>query len=293
MKTYKIISSYPCLIKSDTQDLELDKNSTLILEGEKQVSVYPVGKSDNFAFNIDTRQLDQCPFVKSAQEEEGVIIYILDGMRCQNAEVMSFGNTNPSSIEVGKDYLTFFGKKCKKTIMTGEYKSFDCYRKFDIMLAHLVKENHHLLVAFNDKSGHIKSFRAKDVTIKNDKITMIQEFDDLAGHRLETNLFIDKEGLKKSDCKISYKTEKPHIAYNDRVLPFAFLEAVKAEDYALALSYLSSSLEMTEAKLKTFLSNLDFFFPTADNKFCFSSGNGLKKISFEIKNGKIIDIDIE
>lgn len=292
MKTYKIISSYPCLIKTETQSIALEQNFSVILEKERTVSVYPVGKTDKFAFDINLNRLGDSPFFCTAQNENETIIYLIDGIKSENAQVVSFGSNTSSHIEISDDSVTFFSNSHKRTIMTGHYENYDCYQKHDIMLAHLYSDNKHLVLAFNKKSGKAKSFRADNVELKDDTLILSHKLGDYADQTMHLSLSIDREGLKKTDCHFTYSFDKPRLATCDRVVPYAFLEAVKTENYCLAQSYLSSSLEIDEEKLKAFIGKLDFFFPIANNKFCFHSGEGLKTIVFEISNSKICDIDI-
>ena len=294
MKKYKIITSYPCLIKSETQELSLDCNYSLLLEGERNLSVYPIGKGKSFAFNVNLNNLDQSPFFCTATEGDMVTIFLIDGLKSENANVVTFGNgTSTPSVEIGRESVTFHSKTFKRTIMTGNFENFDCYRKYDISLAHLFDEKRHLLIAFNEKTGKAKSFRGEKVEVKNDKIVLTQNFDDLAGHNIESTYKIDNEGLKKIDCQITYKYDKPRIATNEKVVPFAFLEAIKAENYELASSYFSSAEPVSPEKLKDFISKVDFFFPISENKFAIQTNGELKTIIFEMSNSKISDMDLK
>ena len=294
MKKYKIISAYPCLIKSASQQLTLDRNFSLLLENENEISVYPFGKDKSFAFIIQLNNLSDNPFFCTATEGDTTFIYLIEGLKSQNTNEVSFGNNSPSpSVEISRDSVTFHSKSLKRTIFTGYYENFDCYRKHDISLAHLFNDGKHLLIAFNEKTGKAKSFKAQKVKVDNDKIYLTQKFDDLAGHNLESTFKIDNEGMKKIDCQISYNFEKPRLAYNQKVVPFAFLEAIKADNFDLAAGYLSSSMQVTPEKLKAFVPKLDFFFPVSDNKFYIFSNGEFKTITFDMTDNKIIDLDLK
>ena len=294
MKKYKIITAYPCVIKSQSQSCGLDENCTLVLEGEKMVSVYPVGKTDNFAFNIELDKLYESAFYQVNEDDEEAIIYLVDGIKSENAQVVNFGTTASPHIEIESESVTFHCQNFKRKVLTGKFANFDGYQKFDIMLAHLYDNDKHLIVAFNKKNGKAKSFKAQKVEIKNDNFILTQNLEDYAGQTLTYTLAFDREGLKKKNTTFSYNfDERPKLSTCEQVIPFAFLEAIKAENFQLAKSYLSSSLNIDESNLKSFFGKLDYFFPIADNKFCFHAGDGLQKLTFEIKNGKIVDIDVE
>ncbi len=294
MKKYKIITAYPCVIKSQNQTLGLDKNCTLIIEGEKKVSVYPVGKTDKFSFNIEFDRLKDSPYFSTVENEDEVIIYLIDGIKSENAQVVTFGTNASSHIEIENDSVTFFSSNFKRKVITGTFDNFDCYQKYDIMLAHLYDHNKHLIVAFNKKNGKAKSFKADKVEIKNDAFILTQNLNDYAGQKVTYTLSLEREGLKKKNSSFSYSfDDKPKLSTCDRIIPFVFLEAVKAENFELAKNYLANSLEIDIDKLKDFFGKLDYFFPVSDNQFCFHSGEGLQKLIFEIKNEKIIDIDVE
>ena len=163
-------------------------------------------------------------------------------------------------------------------------------KKFDIQIAHLFDENKHLLIAFNEKTGKAKQFKAQEVEIKNDKITITQKLEDMAGHNLVTTFKIDNEGLKKTDCQISYIYDSPRLSRNNKTIPYAFLEAAKADNFSLASKYLSQDMHIDEENLKSFIGKLDFFFPLSDKKFFVQTEGERKTLTFEIESNKIVDI---
>ena len=51
-----IYSPYKCIVKNGQNSCELDQNAHLIIDNAQIVSIYPVGKSKRYAFNVDINE---------------------------------------------------------------------------------------------------------------------------------------------------------------------------------------------------------------------------------------------
>lgn len=120
------------------------------------------------------------------------------------------------------------------------------------------KEQHlKQLVVINPKSNKLKSYKCHHFRIENDKITIVTELNDYAHHIKIIELALD-ENLKILDAYFAL-TSKPKIVKNIKIIPYAFLQNIKAKDFNEARKYLNDNFA-------TNLSNdaLNAFF----GKFC-------------------------
>lgn len=296
MKKYKIITSYPCLIKAGDESIELDQNNYAEFTSQTKLSVYPVGKTNLFAFNIQLGKLTDSPYYKFEKNGDEIVIFLPDGMKCTNYDLFSFSSSSISpSVEIGKNQITFLTQNCKKVVdISPDYNQYKCYKKDNILFAHISATDKEMIVAMNTKNGKIKSFKGQKIEVEKDKFIVYQDCKDIAGHKLTTTYKIDKEGLKRVGYDINYSFPSPRMATIDETIPFAFLEAVKLEDFSLAYNYLSDKIKNKIGldDLSVFLPKIEYYFKVTPFKFYLKTIEGEKTISFEIEHGKIVDIDI-
>ena len=94
------------------------------------------------------------------------------------------------------------------------------------------------LVIINPKSNKLKSFNCNHFRIENDKITIVTELKDYAKHIKIIELALD-DNLSILDTFFAL-TSTPKIIKNTKIIPYAFLQNIKAKDFNEARKYLNT-----------------------------------------------------
>ena len=295
MKTIKLISAYPVVLKTQSSSFEVDINQTVLFEEETFVDVYPIG--NKFSFRIDFQNKEKLPYFIQYESENSIYYFLPDGLFVKSYNVYSFSNNNPVQIESSENTLIFNAPPFKKIVSFNEkYQNASYHKSYDIVYALLSGEDKSMLVALNTKTGKMKSFKGKEIEVKDNAFTVKQNFKDIAGHIITTKYKIDKEGLKRIGHEITFEKDRARVVSCDKTLPYAFLEAIKVEDYSLAYSYLSESLQNSfpQEALSSYFGKISFFFHVEDNKFLLkNNGNKILIAIFSISNSEIVDIDLQ
>lgn len=259
------------------------------------MDVYPIG--DKFSFRIDFQNKEKSPYFIQYESENSIYYFLPDGLFVKSYNVYSFSNNNPFQIECNENTLIFNAPPFKKIVSFNEkYQNASYHKSYDIIYALLSGEDKSMLVALNTKTGKMKSFKGKEIEVKDNAFTVKQNFKDIAGHIITTQYKIDKEGLKRVGHEITFEKERARVVSCDKTLPYAFLEAIKVEDYSLAYSYLSESLQNSfpQEALSSYFGKISCFFHVEDNKFLLKNNENKILIAiFSISNGEIVDIDLQ
>lgn len=295
MKTIKLISAYPVVLKTQSSSFEVDINQTVLFEEETFVDVYPIG--DKFSFRIDFQNKEKSPYFIQYESENSIYYFLPDGLFVKSYNVYSFSNNNPVQIESSENTLIFTAPPYKKVVTFNKrYKNISYHKSHNILYALLSGKQCNMIVALNSKTGKMKTFKGEEIEIKDDTFSVKRTFEDIAGHIITTKYKIDKEGLKRVGHEITFEKERARVVSCDKTLPYAFLEAIKVEDYSLAYSYLSESLQNSfpQEALSSYFGKISFFFHVEDNKFLLKNNeNKILIAMFSISNGEIVDIDLQ
>ena len=295
MKTIKLISAYPALLKTIASSLEVDVNQTVQFEEEPFVDVYPISKK--ISFHIDFQNNEKSPYFIRHETENSIFYFLPDGLFVKSYDVHSFSSNTSPQIECNENALIFNAPPFKKIVSFNEkYQNASYHKSYDIIYALLSGEDKCMLVALNTKTGKMKSFKGKEIEVKDNAFTVKQNFKDIAGHIITTQYKIDKEGLKRIGHEITFEKDRARIVSSDKTIPYAFLEAVKVEDYPLAYSYLSEQLQnsLPQEALQSYFGKISCFFHVEDDKFLLKNGDNKDLIAlFSVSNGEIVDIDLQ
>lgn len=156
-------------------------------------------------------------------------------------------------------------------------------------------EVYQLLVGFSDDYQELFHGRADTLTISRREVSTVRSYRDNLGH-LRMNIY-RRESKKLIFVKARFRhTKKPRTSIPDALLPYLFLEAVVAGDYAECLAYLHADCPLEPTDIAEF-----FGLPTEtrQNPFdglpalCFRDTPTrfrLQSYRFELSNGKILNI---
>ncbi len=95
------------------------------------------------------------------------------------------------------------------------------------------------LAILNPKTNKLKSFYCHHFRIDSNSITIITELKDYANHIKVLKLALDND-LSKLDCYTGI-TSPPKLIQNTKIIPYAFLQNIKAKDFKEARKYLNEN----------------------------------------------------
>ena len=123
MKTI-IYTSFPCVIKVDGQQEELNQNENLLIEEFDKILVYPLEKG-RISFEIDFAKQDN-NFYRVIERGNKRLVFLLDGLYAENAEIGEFEYKGlKSKVEIYPQKVVFFNQNSKKIIhLSANYSSF-------------------------------------------------------------------------------------------------------------------------------------------------------------------------
>lgn len=281
-------TSYPCLIKTNTEYLELEENDTLEIQDETMLFVYPQNHSQ-FPFYINLNNLKENQF------------YSLLNI---NNEKVLFLETNPSLQVIQKESLNFSGKNCQIMVSNQEVifetdnkkLNFKCphscknYKVFKIKDYACIKFDNDLY-AYCMNKNKLLHFSGDEINIKDDEIFLLKKFNDSLGREKKVTYKVE------SDINV----EKEEFMYNNKpndsidLLPYKLLESVKAKDYSFVMANLSEKLksEISDEQLKSFFGNVSAFLPLSSTEFITISNHQKNFVKFHMTGEKIDDILID
>ena len=254
----------------------MQKNDKICFEHFPQkLYVYPAGKSSLIPFEIIPGQ--ESVFYKRVEKDNTQLIFLLDGVFVENVQVHTFQN---ATLELSRRQAAFKTKTAKKILTLpqesckfkwGEFHHI-CYLVFS-------SQSEQTLVCFNAKTAGLRLFHGQAIEITKDGFFISSPIQ-------RKTLIVDSVGLKEKEVS----SLGGEVSSNPFLIPSAFMECIKDKNYSRALTFLSPSLAKDEASIKGFFKEVSFVF-TIDPKNIFAISNGQGKIfSFELSEGKIIDI---
>ena len=280
-----IYTSYDCLLKSEENEISIDKNQFASLDYmPKSLYVYPTGKNNIVAFEIELQK--ESPFYRVIQKENKTLVFLLDGIYVENVEKHSFThNGKRSDIEVSCNKLTFSSKNKKKILsLPPGAHDFKCGNFFHIIYVLFSLPDKKCLTAYNSSTSQTKIFFGSEIEILSNGFSICSN--SLNG-AIKQIFYIDNDGLK-----IKESTCKTKSLATDKLLPLHFIQHIKDYNYQDAFSLLSTSLSSTqdENSLKAFFGEISYIYPL-DSNTIFTISNGENKLfTFEVENGKISEI---
>ena len=282
MKTI-VKSPYSCLVKTATQEIELEEENSLVVTDEPFLFVYPF--------------------------ESGLIPFkvVFDGKKSDFYHSFSYNGQNyivfsaPPSIQIVEtENLNFNGKICKVKVLADKF-SFEINNKcVEINCKNddrkIFKLNNFACVqtdddffAYNIKTNKLSHFSGQN-SLSGNVLSVTKNFHDSLC-RTKTAKYILKENIELENENIS-REEKKTIK---ELVPYKLLESVKAKDYAFAINLLAEPLKqkVDESKLSEFFGNFTSFLPVSTTEFITLSNKEKKFVTFCMQDDKVCDITVD
>ena len=284
MRTF-LKSTYPCLVKAQNDEFELEKNDTIEIVDEKIIYIYPQNKS--IPFYINTQNLCDC---------EKYSVFVHDN------EQFVFLESEPNfSLEI-KEKLNFPGKICEislknrilsfettnKKISTSVSKNCTNFEVQKIKnFACALFEND--LYAFSMKEEKLYHFSG-EIEISGNQISVTRKFFDSVEREKKSTFRLDDGIELENEEFLSVDGE-----FAEDLLPYKVLESVKAKDFQFVINSFCDKLKenIDAAQIKTFFGNLKEFLPLSTNEFILLSDGEKKFATFSTKNHKIEDVSVD
>lgn len=284
-----IYSPYKCIVKNGQNSCELDENAHLVIDNAQIVSIYPIGKSKRYAFNVDINEKNS-EFYRIVEKENKLLVFLLDGILSENVDLYSFNYQNISSIvEVTKSSITFATDKFKKIIaLPSEIKDYKCghYLHIDYFLC--TKNDANMLIAYNIKNNKAKVFKGDEIELLDNGFS-VRSSEKGIYRKINEDFVIDEDGIKSSSKTFSLSQGVTQI---EELLVYNFMSAIKNEDYSSAHNLLDKALgeKISEEALKKYFGKISYFY-LIDNKTAFAISNNKNIIySFLVNDKVILDI---
>lgn len=208
-------------------------------------------------------------------------------------------NYNLIVVNDGASYINLYHMNVLKfSITTAEITNVVCEKKNDFILIKGSTGNGYHLIILNEQNNFNVVYNSVCDKIEqtNSHIKILQKLNDIARHAYVT-VFNFENGLKEDEYVV-YLNEKEVLCEQNKLVPYAFLEAVKVKNYELAKQYLTPSLieKTSNEHLENYFTNLQkIFYNTYTNNDNLINYTVLcddfKSYDFSIKNNKIDDIE--
>ncbi len=287
---YLLKTTYPCLVRTRSEECELDQNETLEIIDEDVLFVYPE-EPGRIPFYINLKAPKESDFL-SIINHEGQTFLFLENFH--NFQVCH------------KETLYINGKKCAVSIHGRQISFEDDEKRVDYICPHSCK---------NYKIFKIKDFACIEFdddlyaySIKQNKLSHFSGKMDVAGEVLTlTKQFFDSENRER---RASYKFEdditlqnesyvhnssNPHDKLHNELVPYKFMESIRAKDFEFAYSFLSENLknQIDDAQMREFFGNFSNFLPLSTTEFVTINDKQKKFVKFNMSGNFVNDIIVE
>lgn len=287
-----LLSDYDALVTTNGKDIELTSGCVTSVPNAKIYKIYPIGNKHLLPYCID---VDEEVGYEIADSK---LIYLDKVYIKEETEIYTkkFGLT---SVEVVCSSFTTI----KISEQNDTFKNLVSFPLSDVNIQKIGKcififakynQKRYCFLFGNNKK--IFSDIIEDYEIDNDNLTLIKSYSDMAkqGLLIKYNL-----NTFSSDSELIY-FENPRIFHDNRLIPFAFLEAIKTKNTALARKYLGQNLnqrlddEHLIAFFEPFEQVIQNMFIVTNNFSAATLNHKERKLnvySFTIENDKIVNID--
>lgn len=287
-----LLSDYDALITINGNDIELISGCITNVPYSKIYKIYSIGNKHLLPYCI---YIDEEVGYEIADNK---LIYLDKVYIKEETEIYNkkFGFT---SVEVVCSSFTTI----KITDQSDTYKGIISYPLSEVKIQKigkcvlvLAKYNQKKYCFLYGDNKELYSDIIEDYAIENDNLTLIKNYTDMAkqGLLIKYNL-----NTLSNDSELIY-FENPKIFHDNRLVPFAFLEAIKVNNTTLARKYLGRSLNQRlddehliaffepfdQVVQNTFIKSNNFSAATLNNK-----ERKLNVYFFDIENDKIVNID--
>lgn len=304
-----IMSSFDCLLEIEGKRYEMTSNFSrleVLLEKEESLSalVYPINARGQLSYvvavdedNIFKSNLDVC---KIGKDEYEVVLkpYYLTG---QNFFKKKFKYENLNFCFSISYFNTLSCEDKEGEIFLEIYEKLDNF-KFDVLNGvpyfHCkTLKGFEILVLYNKKSHEFVKYESAGFDFNENSIEFLSSEDTLSKHGKHYKILCNS-GEFKVEEELIYLKGHPQKIKNEALLPYAFFEAVKVNDFELAKSFLSERLKsnITNEVLNEYFGEFDKIKPynfhlNKGSYICLEKEGKASVFRIKIENGEIEEIE--
>lgn len=294
MKIYELRTEIDCLIKSDDGECLLDQNQSIIFNSPQKILVYPLSRNRNqFPFFIDLNISHSGKFYShySIDERELFLINSLSQVRNENIEKIEIGNKT-CLIKINEETISFEYDNIKKSLsLMQEFNSYSISKVDNFILLTLIGQNEEMWL-YNISDNSLNHIFGNKIERIDNQIMVTYHSQGIYDNQIYKTYEIANNKLIEKKSSISH-ISPPVKIYSDKVIPIAFLEAVRDRDYYTAKTYLSQRLSesVTDEHLEKFFGNFDKIVPLSNSRYLIIRGDKFKVFRFVVVNNLIEDIE--
>lgn len=280
---YILKTTYPCVVKTQSQSIELEENDNLEIEDEKFLYVYPQNSyQPPFCINLSNKKDTHLFSFVRVKNMQAIVLEKANMVFVKQKEKLNF-NGKFCYIEVGKNEIIFETENkilsSKNENMFTEYKIFKCG---NFACVQFLND----FYAFSMEKEKIFHFSGKNLSFDNNTLTIKDENENDQKQtqiHFENDLTVETQNIEK------FKEEKAEL------VPLKFLKFVKHKDYEIAIKFLNENLKksINAEKLQEFFGNISSILPLTVTEFLLISNTNKKYVAFDTENDKINDISID
>ena len=287
---YFLLSTYPCLVKARNNAFELEKNDLLEIDEEEFLFVYPTTPEQlPFYINLENPQENQYVSVLKRNEKAYLLLEKQNPFECSYKETVFFENI-PCVVEINRNILSFEFNN-KKSVF------HHCHALQNIKV---FKHNSFAVVKFEDgiflydtKTAKLSHLVGENISLDANVLSITKNLADSEGRSKIAKYEVDKEVVLQEES-FSYSNKKKPSP--KALLPYKFLESIKANDFEFAYSLLHDDLKssLSTENLRVFFGKISTFLALGENEYVAYSNNGKKLfVAFSMRTSKIDDIVLD
>lgn len=285
---YILKTTYPCLIKTQSQTCELDINDNLKIQDEELLFVYPQdANAIPFYINL-TSPYENGKFSVLHQSGEKIILLERQSfVKVVQKESLNFSGTscdicvtsNSVSFETNSKKICVQCSHSCKNYQIFKIKNFACVQFLHDFYAFLVQKN---------KLVHISG---DEFELNGNILKVTKNIHDSLSH--------EKNSIYKFEDDIEVESENFVSSMQQNIpndlTPFKLMECMKAKDFAGAFEFLDENLkeQIDKAQLSSFFGNFLDFLPISPTEFITFGATTKNFVTFSLNAGKIDDISVD
>ena len=297
MKNYKIRTEYDCLVKHKDGETFLDLNSEISFDSPQKILVYPLRRTSkvSYPFSIDLDDSSENRFFRRFSFEQTQYIYInaLPFFKNEVIEKITVGQ-DLCNVRINEEQICFETENYRKSLLLENlYSSYNIYSEKGLVFLHLIG-NEELLLIFSIKNHSLKIVSGTKIEKIENQILCSKEVNDFANRQVYEYYEISEDEVRQKNIKIKYNLQEPNLTANPNIIPMAFLEAIKIEDYEIAKKYLCDELRnnTTDVHLKKYFGNFSSFLNLKNSTLAIINSEKILICQFVINESKIQEINL-
>ena len=278
-------TTYPCIIKTQNDFVELDQNDTLLCEDEDFLYIYPLN-SFQIPFCINLCKKEDSRFFSFVKiENENVVL-----LEPQQKVVL----TQKETLHINGKTLKIFLKQNKITFES-EHKIVSCFAQHQTKNYKLISvgafgcvmfEND--FYAFSMTKEKLFHFDGEELKFEKNTLFVTKKFHDFSNREkayeisLTDGINVQNEQFLQSD-------------FPKNLICFNFLQAIKCKNFASAINFLNEKLKnkIKRQNLETFFGKIQNILPFSETEYILITNNDKNYAKFELENEKICDISLD